>query len=116
MTTTSTAEQGIQAVPPAKRRHDTKPERFQARISARQRDLFQRAAAIEGRSVTDFVLAHAQEAAQRTIEHESLFVLSKRDSEAFLTALQAPQPPTPEILSDIRAMQAFFGEISDLNE
>lgn len=100
----------------AKRRDDAKPGRFQARISERQRELFQRAAAIEGRSVTDFVLAHAQEAAQHAIERESVFVLSRQDSEAFLAALRSPEPPTPEILADVEAMRAFFGEVPAADE
>jgi uncharacterized protein (DUF1778 family) len=107
----ATTDLNAEALPRTKRREDAKPGRFQARISERQRELFQRAAAIEGRSVTDFVLAHAQEAAQHAIERESVLVLNKQDSEAFLAALLSPEPPTPEVLADVQSMRAFFGEV-----
>lgn len=42
-------------------------ERLEARISPEQKALLERAAALEGRSLTDFVVASAQAAAHETI-------------------------------------------------
>ncbi|MGD9727268.1 MAG: DUF1778 domain-containing protein [Nitrospiraceae bacterium] len=64
-----------------------KTARLEARITEQQEALFQRAAELTGRSLTDFVVASAQETASQTLrEHEAL-VLSARDREAFVAAL-----------------------------
>ncbi|WP_125445742.1 DUF1778 domain-containing protein, partial [Streptococcus sanguinis] len=42
-------------------------ERLETRVTAAQKSLIERAAALQGRSVTDFVLASVQDAARRTI-------------------------------------------------
>jgi uncharacterized protein (DUF1778 family) len=43
-------------------------ERFESLVTAEQEALIERAAALEGRTVTDFVLTRVQEAARRAIE------------------------------------------------
>lgn len=46
-------------------------ERLEARLTTEQKRLVERAAALQGRTVTDFVLSGVQDAAQRAIEtHE----------------------------------------------
>ena len=67
-------------------------ERLEARVTAEQKSLIERAAALQGRSVTDFVLTSVQDAARRAIEEHSQLALSVRDSEAFVDALLNPQP------------------------
>jgi len=70
-------------------------ERLEARISRAQKDLFLRAADLQGRSLTDFLVASAQEAALQTVrDHESLR-LTDRDRKALVDALLSPPPPTP---------------------
>ena len=64
-------------------------------------------------SVTDFVLTHAQAAAQRTIETEALLVLSERDTTAFLSAMHSSWQPSQAVRDDIRAMQTLLGEGQD---
>ena len=62
-------------------------ERLEARITVSQKALIEHAAALQGRSVTDFVLSSVQEAAAKAIdEHQRLF-LSVRDGRAFVQAL-----------------------------
>jgi uncharacterized protein (DUF1778 family) len=73
-------------------RNRVRSERLEARVTASQKDLIERAAALQGRSVTDFVLASVQEAAQRAIEQHQRLDLSMRDSEAFVDALLNPRP------------------------
>ena len=71
-----------------------RPERLEARISKAQKDLFVRAAHLQGRSLTDFLIASAQEAALDTVRaHESLR-LSERDRQAFVSALLSSPAPT----------------------
>src|ERR1700722_860324 len=69
----------------------TRAERLEARVTAEQKSLIERAAALQGRTVTDFVLTSVQDAARRAIEDHHQLALSVRDSEAFVDALLNPQ-------------------------
>ena len=71
----------------------TRGARLQARVSAAQKGLLQYAAALCGRTLSEFVVASAPEAARRVIaEHESIR-LSREEQLAFVQALL--QPPAP---------------------
>ena len=71
----------------------TKGYRFDARLNEEQKLLIQRAADLEGRSMTDFVLQSAEAAAERTLERRATLVLTARETEAFVDALlNAPNP------------------------
>jgi uncharacterized protein (DUF1778 family) len=52
-----------------------------------------RAAEIQGRSVSDFVVSAAQEAAQRTIEETAIIRLSIEDQRALVEAILNPPEP-----------------------
>lgn len=70
-----------------------KAERLEARLTVEQKELLQRAASLQGRSLTDFVIDSAQAAALRTVREYEILRLNARDSEAFVTALlDAPEP------------------------
>ncbi len=72
---------------------DVKRDRLEARITRDQKAVLMRAAALQGRTLTDFVVHSAQEAALRVIEvHESI-QLAKQDREAFAEALLNPPAP-----------------------
>ena len=62
----------------------TKAYRFDARLNSDQKLLLQRAADLEGRTLTDFVLQSAEAAAARTIQDRSVLILSTRDTEQFV--------------------------------
>lgn len=68
--------------------------RLEARISHAQKELFLRAARLQGRSLTDFLVASAQEAALETVRTHDAVRLSDRDREAFVSALLAPPAPS----------------------
>ncbi|MGH7103012.1 MAG: DUF1778 domain-containing protein [Acetobacteraceae bacterium] len=68
----------------------TRAERLEARVSSEQKRLIERAAALQGRTVTDFVLTSVQDAARRAIEEHNQLALSVRDSETFVDALLNP--------------------------
>ena len=70
-----------------------KVERLEARVSSTQKELFLRAADIQGRSLTDFVIASAQEAAIETVRTHDVLRLSERDRKVFVSALLAPPDP-----------------------
>ena len=70
-----------------------KTARLETRVAAEQKKLFQRAADLTGRSLTDFILNSAQEVAARTIREHDVLTVSGRDREHFVSALL--QPPAP---------------------
>lgn len=67
--------------------------RFDARLNEEQKLLIQRAADMEGRSMTDFVLHSAEIAAQKTIEQRAMMTLNARDTAAFVDAILEPASP-----------------------
>lgn len=67
--------------------------RLEARLPASVYSLLKQAAAIKGRSITDFVVSAAQDAAQRVLEDESLLRLSAEDQARFAEALLNPPGP-----------------------
>jgi uncharacterized protein (DUF1778 family) len=71
----------------------TRSTRLEARIAPDALAIVKRAAEIQGRSVSDFVVAAAQEAAQKTIEDAQLVRLCIEDQIAFAKAIIAPSEP-----------------------
>jgi uncharacterized protein (DUF1778 family) len=71
----------------------TRSTRLEARIAPDALAVVKRAAEIQGRSVSDFVVAAAQEAARKTIEETQLVRLSVEDQIAFAEAIIAPSEP-----------------------
>ncbi|RWM10791.1 DUF1778 domain-containing protein [Mesorhizobium sp.] len=67
--------------------------RLEARISPDALSMVKRAAEIQGRSVSDFVVTAAQEAAQRTIEETAIIRLSMEDQRALMEAILNPPEP-----------------------
>jgi len=74
-----------------------KAERLEARISLVQKELLQRAAELEGRSLTDFVVSSAQAMAKRIIHEHEILLLSAKDREVFLNALLNPPAPNEKL-------------------
>ena len=74
-----------------------KMERLEARINRSQKTLFQRAARLEGRSLSDFVVAATLEAAARTIQRDEILQLSTTDRDVFVRALLNPPEPVPAL-------------------
>ncbi|RWM31883.1 DUF1778 domain-containing protein [Mesorhizobium sp.] len=68
--------------------------RLEARISPDALSMVKRAAEIQGRSVSDFVVTAAQEAAQRTIEETAIIRLSMEDQRALVEAILNPPEPS----------------------
>jgi uncharacterized protein (DUF1778 family) len=67
--------------------------RLEARISSDLHSTLKRAAEIQGRTMTDFVVAAVQEAAQKAIAQAEFMHLAVADQEAFANALIAPSKP-----------------------
>ncbi len=71
--------------------------RIEARIAPDALAAVRRAAEIQGRSVSDFVVAAAEEAANRTIEQAHIIRLSLEDQRRFAEAILNPPAPVPAL-------------------
>jgi uncharacterized protein (DUF1778 family) len=67
--------------------------RLEARIAPDALAVVRRAAELQGRSVSDFVVTAVQEAATRTIEETQIIRLSVEDQRMFAEALLNPPAP-----------------------
>jgi uncharacterized protein (DUF1778 family) len=70
---------------------------IEARIAPDVLAVVKRAAELQGRSVSDFIVAAAQEAAHRTIEETNIIRLSIEDQQRFVDLLLNPPPLSPAL-------------------
>lgn len=92
-----------------KRASRARAERLEARISREQKALLQRAADLQGRTLTDFVVTNLQEAAVRTIEETQIIRLSANDSRVFAEALLNPRSPNQKLRVAARRYMKLIG-------
>jgi len=71
--------------------------RLVARISTDLHSMLKRAAELQGRTMTDFVVSAVQDAAQRAIEQTEVIRLSLSNQECFAQALLSPPKPPPAL-------------------
>ncbi len=88
----------------------TRTARIEARIAPDALAVVKRAAELQGRSVSDFVVAAAEEAANRTIEATQIIRLSVEDQRAFAHAILNPQPPSPALLRAAEAHRLLISQ------
>lgn len=88
----------------------TRTSRLEARISPDMLSVVKRAAEIQGRSVSDFVVAAAQEAAQRTIEETAIIRLSIEDQRALVDAILNPPEPNDALRKAADAYKRLVAE------
>ncbi|MBI1329771.1 MAG: DUF1778 domain-containing protein [Alphaproteobacteria bacterium] len=84
--------------------------RIEARISPDALSTVKRAAEIQGRSISDFVVAAAQEAAQRTIEAAQIVRLSVADQERVAALLLNPPKPNAALKRAMKARARLIRE------
>jgi uncharacterized protein (DUF1778 family) len=84
-------------------------ERLEARVSRDQKALFQRAAELQGRTLTDFVIASVHDAAVRVIEETQTIRLSAADSRAFAEALLNPREPNRRLKASVQRYLKLTG-------
>ncbi|CAN5607643.1 DUF1778 domain-containing protein [soil metagenome] len=71
--------------------------RLEARISTDLHSMLKRAAELQGRTMTDFVIDAVQVAAQNAIERAEVIRLSVADQQIFAQALLSPPQPSPPL-------------------
>ncbi len=86
----------------------TKVARLEARISPEQKRLFERAADLQGRSLTEFVIRSTQKAAQEAIREHEVMSLTTRDTKAFVNALLKPPAPSARLKRAAERYQALM--------
>lgn len=96
------------AAPQTTAKPSGRPQRLEARFSGDAKAIIQRAADIRGRSVSDFVVSSALEAAEKTIREYDVIVLSARDSMAFAEALLDPKGPNEALREAFRLHREMF--------
>ncbi len=81
-----------------------RPARLGFRVDDRTKEMVERAAELERRSLTDFCLTVLTEAARRAIARHQMLVLSERDRQIFFDTLVSPGRP------NVRLKRAFKAE------
>ncbi|MDA8153587.1 MAG: DUF1778 domain-containing protein [Acidithiobacillus sp.] len=91
-------------------KHD-KPRnaRLEARVSSDQKDFFQRAASLTGRTLSELVIDSTQEAAARIVQEHEVIRLSREEQVAFVSALLAPSEPGARIDKAVRRYRQKTG-------
>jgi uncharacterized protein (DUF1778 family) len=84
--------------------------RLEARLPADVYALLKRAAEIQGRTLTDFVVSAAREAASRTIEETEILRLSAEDQQRIADSLLQPPTPAPALERAFRRHRELFGQ------
>jgi uncharacterized protein (DUF1778 family) len=83
--------------------------RLEARVTDEQKTLLQRAAALLGRSLSDFLVASAQDAATRVIQEHEMIRLTKADRTVFVSALLDPPAPNARLAKAAKAYRQKMG-------
>jgi uncharacterized protein (DUF1778 family) len=75
-----------------------RPQRLELRVGSQQKELFQRAADLQGLTLTEFVTVTLVAAAKDAIKEAGLMTLTTQDQEAFFDALANPPAPSRNML------------------
>lgn len=80
-------------------------------LSKEQKELFERAASIDGyRSLTDFVILAVQEKAKKIIAEQEQIIASKRDSEVFFNAIINSPKANDELINAVSEYKALLSK------
>jgi uncharacterized protein (DUF1778 family) len=74
-------------------------ERLEARITQAQKNLFKKAAELQGRSLSDFIVQAASDAAMRVVQEHQVITLTAREQAVLIEALLNPPAPGPRLRS-----------------
>ena len=93
------------------RMKESKPPtaRLEARLPAHIHAMLKRAAEIEGRTLTDFIVTASSEAARQTIETAEIIRLSVDDQRLFAESILNPPEPTAALYRAFERHRELFG-------
>ena len=90
--------------------HDkTRNARLEARVSSDQKDFFQRAATLTGRTLSELVIDSTQEAAAKIVREHEVVRLSREEQVAFVSALLAPSKPGARLKKAVQSYRQKAG-------
>lgn len=78
-------------------------DRITARLPRAKRVIIERAAAVYGATVNQFIVQTALDRAGEILEREELLRLSERDAKTFLAALENPPEPSQKLIDALKA-------------
>ena len=84
--------------------------RLEARLPADIHALLKRAAEVQGRTLTDFVVTAAREAAIRAIEEVEIIRLSAQDQRIIAEAILNPPKASPALRLAFERRRKLFGQ------
>ena len=83
--------------------------RLEARLPAHVHAMLKRAAEIQGRTLTDFVVNASSEAARQTIESNDIISLSLNDQRLFAESIINPHEPNAALTRAFAKHRELFG-------
>ncbi len=83
--------------------------RLEARLPVHIHAMLKRAAEIQGRTLTDFVVTASSEAARQTIESNDIIRLSMDDQRLFAESILNPPEPTAALYRAFDKHRELFG-------
>ncbi|WP_025372015.1 type II toxin-antitoxin system TacA family antitoxin [Advenella mimigardefordensis] len=83
--------------------------RLVLRLSSDQKDFFQRAADLTGRTLSEFVIDSAQVAAEKVVQEYENIRLSRAEQVAFVNALLTPAEPGTRLQKAVRSYRKKAG-------
>jgi len=90
--------------------------RVEARIAPDALATIKQAAALQGRSVSEFMVSAAQESANRTIAQMTIIRLSAEGQRAFAAAVVKPAKLAPGLRRAFEAHRRLIGEVRETSE
>jgi uncharacterized protein (DUF1778 family) len=84
-------------------------ERLEARITQAQKTLFKQAAELEGRTLSDFIVQAASEAARRTVQAHQVISFTAQEQKIFVESLLNPPEPGPRLRTAERKYRKLIG-------
>ena len=88
----------------------TRTARLETRLAPDAHALLKRAAEIQGRSVSDFVVSAAQDAARKVIADVEVIQLTRAGQERFAELLLKPPPPLPGLRKAFKRRRQLLGD------
>lgn len=83
--------------------------RLEARVSSEQKELFQRAASLTGRTLSELVIDSTQEAAKKIVQEHEVIRLSRQEQMAFVSALLTPSDPGQRLQKAVQGYRQKTG-------
>jgi hypothetical protein len=88
----------------------TRNARLEARVSSDQKDFFQRAATLTGRTLSELVIDSTQEAAAKILKEQEIIRLTRQEQVTFVKALLMPAEPGTRIKKAVQNYRQKAGK------